>query len=212
MASLQWISNHPSPLPQNPRHFLQRPAHPQQLVFAEDDQAFIVRVIGEPHELDDLRIDRDFLAACVGQNSGDTEFRGHQNSGDTILNRASSQSSPSLPIPQPQFPPGVEHPQYLDAIAGQIGNHRSSTIVECVHARRDVFAEAAAVGEVGQLCHMLFYRAGPGKRGVGVGAFGDPVVEFVQIALRRAAPDDFKRHVSWRLYVGRVALQTLPPD
>ena len=57
---------HPSPLPQNLRHFLQRPAHPQQLVFAEDDQAFIVRVIGEPYELDDFRIDRDFLAGIPG--------------------------------------------------------------------------------------------------------------------------------------------------
>jgi len=54
------------PLPQYPRHFLQRPAHAQQLVFAEDDQAFVVRVVGGADELDDLRIDGDFLAARVG--------------------------------------------------------------------------------------------------------------------------------------------------
>jgi hypothetical protein len=55
-----------SSLPQYPRHFLQRPAHAQQLVFAEDDEAFVLRVFGGAHELDDFRIDRDFLASCVG--------------------------------------------------------------------------------------------------------------------------------------------------
>jgi hypothetical protein len=60
-----------SPLPQYPRHFLQRPAHPQQLVFAEDDEAFIVRIVGQAYELDDFRIDRDFLASCVGPEQTD---------------------------------------------------------------------------------------------------------------------------------------------
>jgi hypothetical protein len=54
------------PFSKQPRYFLERTANAEQLVFAEDDQAFIVRIVGQAHELDDFRIDRDFLAACVG--------------------------------------------------------------------------------------------------------------------------------------------------
>jgi len=49
-----------SPLPQYPRHFLQRSAHAQQLVFAEDDQAFIVRVVGGA----------DAIPSCADTNRG----------------------------------------------------------------------------------------------------------------------------------------------
>jgi hypothetical protein len=98
------------PLPQNLSHFLQRPAHAQQLVFAEDDQAFIVRIVGRAHELDDLRVDGDLLAPCVGHADegyhGVSFFWGFPSRLREGLGEGASMASflcilPGLTLPQP---------------------------------------------------------------------------------------------------------------
>ena len=46
---------------------LQYFAHAQQLVLSKHYQAYIVRNVGSPYELYDLRIDRDFPNTFVGK-------------------------------------------------------------------------------------------------------------------------------------------------
>ena len=45
---------------------LQSFAHAQQLVLSKYYQAFVVRNVGSPYKLHDLRIDRDLLTTFVG--------------------------------------------------------------------------------------------------------------------------------------------------